>query len=146
MITLRLHKKCEIVVNTSGKSLSLKKNLLNKSFSFALLQILFAVCDWKCRFGIFWNCLADFAILICMIGGISNFLANDYPGLKRLNWLASFKRVFQLELAAVIFAGIDRENINRYFYFNCKIWNFLFEYICIPHSRFTLPWNGYLYS
>ena len=101
--------------------ISLKQIFSNKSFSFALLQILFAVCDWKCRFGIFWNCLADFAILICMIGGISNFLANDYPELKKFNWLTSFERVFQLELAAVIFAGIDRGNFNRFFYFNCKI-------------------------
>ena len=98
-----------------AKILLAKKGKLKKSFSFAVLQILFAVCDWKCRFGIFWNCLADFAILICMIGGISNFLANDYPELKKLNWLTSFERVFQLELAAVIFAGIGRENINRFF-------------------------------
>lgn len=81
-----------------------------------------------------------------MIGGISNFLANDYPGLKRLNWLASFERVFQLELAAVIFAGIDRNNINRFLYFNCKLRKLLIAYIFIPHSRFALPWDGYLCS
>ena len=106
-----------------AKILLAKKGKLKKSFSFAVLQILFAVCDWKCRFGIFWNCLADFAILICMIGGISDFLANDYSESKRFNWLAaaSFNRVFQLELAAVIFAGIDRENIYQFFYFNFKI-------------------------
>ena len=52
-----------------------------------------------------------------MIGGISDFLAKD---LKEVTWSASYERVLQLEVTAIIFAGMDRENNNRFFNLSCK--------------------------